>query len=101
MQGIAIFSLAILAIGASSGSPVEPAFDPHADFRYLLYTRLNPTVPQVLSYGDVIGILTSNFNPAHHTRFTFHGNIGGPQNDVNVLTTAAYLAIGEYNVNCK
>lgn len=79
---------------------VEPAFVPANDVVFMLFTRQNPTVAQIINF-DLGNLAASNFNPAHPTRFTVHGWNGAPSNPVNVLTNQEYFRRGDYNVSLK
>lgn len=46
----------------------ESFFNPVSDVRFLLFTRRNPDVPQILSLDEAVSIESSNFNAAHPTR---------------------------------
>lgn len=77
---------------------VEPAFVPANDVIFTLFTRLNPTVGQVINLNNEASIRNSNFNPAHPTRVTIHGWLGQAGDPINVNVNAAYFRHGEYNV---
>lgn len=76
---------------------IEPTFLPFTDVVFRLFTRLNPTTPQVVNINNVAQLLNSNFNPAHQTRFHVHGwNGGGPLSGAFIRN--ALIANGEFNV---
>lgn len=76
---------------------VEPLFVPEDDVVFLLQTRRNPTVGQVIGF-DLASIANSNFDAAHPTRFTIHGWLGDVPSQVNIGVAGAYHDRGEYNV---
>lgn len=80
-------------------TPVEPLYVPDNDVVFLLYTRSNPTIPQILTHNDLASIVNSNFNPNHPTRFTVHGWNGDRTDPVNSVVTPEYLRHGDYNVS--
>lgn len=82
-------------------TPVEPLYIPDDDVVFLLYTRSNPTTPQILTHNNLGSITNSNFNPNHPTRFTVHGWNGNPTNPVSSLVTQEYLRFGDYNVRFR
>jgi Lipase len=78
---------------------VEPSYVPETDVVFLLFTRQNPTVGQVIRFNDPQSIANSNFNPSHPTRVIIHGWLGSRNDAVNLLVTAALLQSGNFNVN--
>jgi pancreatic triacylglycerol lipase len=75
----------------------EPLFNAEVDTAFLLFTRLNPTIPQRITW-TAASISGSNFNPAHQTRVLIHGFNSGPSSGVNIAPTASYLRQDDYNV---
>lgn len=53
---------------------IEPRFNASSDVNFRLFTRSNPTAPQVINIFNDAELANSNFNPTHQTRFTIHGN---------------------------
>jgi pancreatic triacylglycerol lipase len=78
---------------------IEPSYVPETDLVFLLFTRQNPTMGQVIRFNDPQSIENSNFNPNHPTRLTIHGWNGSPRASVNILVTAAFLRAGDFNVS--
>lgn len=76
---------------------VEPGSVPEDDVVFILHTRSNPTVGQVIT-NTLASIENSNFNPAHPTRVTIHGWLGTSGSEVNVGVNSAYFRHGDYNV---
>lgn len=76
---------------------VEPLSVPEDDVVFILNTRANPTVGQVIT-NTVASIQNSNFNPNNPTRVTIHGWLGTSGSEVNVGVNAAYFQRGDYNV---
>ncbi|XP_050091952.1 uncharacterized protein LOC126575349 [Anopheles aquasalis] len=77
---------------------VAPVFNPEQDLIFRLFTRANPTTPQILEFGNPASIAASNFNPAHPTRFTIHGWNSNGNDGMNTNIRNRYHAIGEFNV---
>lgn len=77
--------------------PVEPLFDAEADTVFLLLTRRNPTLFQVITW-TAESMSNSEFNPSHPTRFTVHGWNGDRTARVNTFVAEEYFQHGEYNV---
>jgi pimeloyl-ACP methyl ester carboxylesterase len=77
---------------------VEPFFNAAADVIFRLFTRRNPTAPQVITFNNAASLSNSQFNAAHPTRFIIHGwnNNGG--SEVNTAIRTAYINRGEFNV---
>lgn len=79
-------------------TPVDPLFVAATDTVFILLTRRNPTVGQIIT-ADLASIQSSNFNPSHPTRFTIHGWNGDRTARVNTFVAENYLRHGEYNVS--
>lgn len=47
----------------------SPTFSAQKDVSFQLYTRKNPTVPQIIRLYDVDSVKNSNFNPKNPTRY--------------------------------
>lgn len=88
----------LVQIDDNSIQQPEPFFDALRDVRFLLFTRLNPTVGQQLVFGDFNSIRNSNFNVNLPTRVIIHGFQSDSDSDVNILLTAAFLRNGDFNV---
>lgn len=88
----------LVQINDNSIQQPEPFFDALRDVRFLLFTRLNPTVGQQLIFGDFNSIRNSNFNVNLPTRVIIHGFQSDSDSDVNILLTAAFLRNGDFNV---
>lgn len=54
---------------------IVPAFNAFNDIVFRLFTRTNPTTPQVITINNNAQLINSNFNVAHPTRFQIHGNL--------------------------
>lgn len=76
----------------------EPAFNAQRDVRFLLFSRLNPTVGQQLVFRDVNTLRSSNYNVNLPTRVIIHGFQNDATSDVNILLTAAFLRSSDVNV---
>lgn len=76
---------------------VEPRSVPENDVVFILNTRSNPTVGQIIT-NTLTSIQNSNFNPNNPTRVTIHGWLGTSGSEVNVGVNAAYFQLGDYNV---
>lgn len=78
---------------------VEPLFVPANDIVLLVFTRQNPTVGQRIFVNNLASVQNSNFNRNHPTRITVHGWLGSRTDAVNIQSNAAYLQLGNYNVD--
>ena len=78
--------------------PIEPLFIAENDVRFLLFTRQNPTVGQLITL-DLASLQNSNYNPNHPTHFTVHGWQGSADTESNSLVHQAYFSLGDYNVS--
>ncbi|KAG5683258.1 hypothetical protein PVAND_012550 [Polypedilum vanderplanki] len=72
---------------------VEPAFNPEADTRFVLFTRNNPTSGQQL-FLSIDSIRNSNFDPSAPVRVLIHGWNSGLTSGVNTRPTESYLQLG-------
>lgn len=77
---------------------VNPTFDPPNDVGFLLFTRENPTVAQILTWNNMDSVRNSNFVANRKTIFVAHGWQSNPTTEVGPLTTAAYLEHSAVNV---
>lgn len=81
-----------------SVSEPQPAFNAQRDVRFLVFTRLNPTIGQELLFRDLNSLRSTNFNGNNPTRVITHGFQNDAGSEVNVLLTAAYLRNADVNV---
>ncbi|XP_026731599.1 lipase member H-like [Trichoplusia ni] len=65
---------------------------------YWLYTRKNPSIAQVLKFGDANSVCHSNFDFSKVTVFLAHGWNGYGGNKMNRLLVEAFLQNGDVNV---
>lgn len=77
---------------------VEASFVPANDVVFLLFTRRNPTVGQIITF-DPATLQNSNFNSNHPTRFSVHGWQGHAGLFTNTVVLEAFFAIGDFNVS--
>lgn len=77
---------------------IDPLFNAIEDVFFILYTQLNPTIPQSIRIHDSQGLAATNFNPIHPTRIIIHGWNNHGNSNVNIATRNALLAIGWFNV---
>lgn len=75
----------------------EPSFNAETDTIFWLFTRINPTVGQRVSW-NAASISASSFNPNNPVRVLIHGFNSGPGSSMNIGPTAGYLQRGEFNV---
>lgn len=97
-----IFLLSFLAIFSYTNSlelqDVLPTFEALRDTRFLVFTRLNPTVAQVVDINDMTTVRNSNYDASRPTRVIIHGQLSDAESDLNIVVTAAYLAAADLNV---
>jgi hypothetical protein len=100
MKSISI--LVIISIFSSSRSlevqDISPSFEALRDTRFLVFTRFNPTVAQVVDLRDMSTVRNSNYDANRPTRVIIHGQLSDAQSDLNIVLTAAYLAAADLNV---
>ncbi|XP_077295951.1 pancreatic lipase-related protein 2-like [Arctopsyche grandis] len=79
---------------------VEHRFNAESDVVFRLYTRKNPTNANVITYGNVNSLTSSNFDKSKPVKIISHGwnNNGG--SEVNTLITERFLAALDVNVIC-
>lgn len=96
---------------------IVPAFNAFNDVVFRLFTRSNPTTPQVIVINNHAQLINSNFNVAHPSRFQIHGNLkfhsfeksvsnfkiclgwnGGGHAGTGAAVRNAYLERGDFNV---
>ncbi|XP_052863800.1 pancreatic triacylglycerol lipase-like [Anopheles cruzii] len=76
----------------------EMLFNPQQDIIFRLFTRANPTQPQILQLNNAASISGSNFNAAHPTRFTIHGWNNDGSHFMNSQIRDAYFQVGDFNI---
>lgn len=76
---------------------IEPTFNGPNDMIFQLFTRSNPTVPQIIRLNNNQDLQNSFFNPNHQTRFHVHGWLDGGANVPANPYRDAYLAQGDFN----
>ncbi|XP_019933424.2 pancreatic lipase-related protein 2 [Aedes albopictus] len=76
----------------------EKRFTAATDTIFRLYTRSNPTTPQVIGLNNAASLANSNFDAANPTRFIIHGWNNDGFSEVNVMLTNAWLTRGDFNV---
>lgn len=52
---------------------ISPSFVPADDMVFLLFTRANPTTPQILRFNDMSSVTSSLFSSARPTKVICHG----------------------------
>ncbi|XP_063548852.1 pancreatic triacylglycerol lipase-like isoform X2 [Cydia strobilella] len=65
---------------------------------YWLYTRLNPTNPQVIVHGDANTIWSSNYVASRPLKVIVHGWNSNGNSAMNPLITDAFLGVSDANV---
>ncbi|XP_058130740.1 lipase member H-like [Anopheles ziemanni] len=73
-------------------------FVPQQDMIFRLFTRANPSQPQILQLNNPGSISGSNFNAAHPTRFTIHGWSNDGSHFMNADIRDAFLQQGDFNI---
>ncbi|XP_063357640.1 lipoprotein lipase-like [Cydia amplana] len=69
-----------------------------ANNAYWLYTRWNPTTPQVIIHGNADSLWNSNYVASRPLKVIVHGWYGSGNSGVNGLITSAFLAVEDANV---
>ncbi|XP_055627919.1 pancreatic lipase-related protein 2-like [Toxorhynchites rutilus septentrionalis] len=77
---------------------LEPFFNAEADMVFRLFTRRNQFQAQILGLNNPSSVQSSNFNPAHPTRFTIHGWNADGSSSMHSSIRDNYLTVGEFNV---
>lgn len=102
MKFIAALSLIFIAVFASQSNAVEqeiaPTFDAFRDTIFLVFTRFNPTIPDVVDLHDMDTVRASNWNANRPTRVIIHGQLSDGTSELNVVLTAAWLRTYDVNV---
>lgn len=85
-------------VDTSPVQDIEPAFDARSDVRFLVFTRLNPLVGQVVQLGNIESLRATNYDASRPTRVIVHGFQNDASSDVNILITEAYLRSFDFNI---
>lgn len=75
MKIVILLALCVLATNASplEQQEVSPMFNIRVDTRFLIFTRFNPTVGQVVNINDMATVAASHFSGGRPTRVLIHG----------------------------
>lgn len=82
----------------SAVEEISPKFDAFRDTRFLVFTRFNPTIGQVVSVSDMATVRASNWDANRPTRMIIHGQLSDAQSELNIVLTAAFLSSADVNV---
>lgn len=74
-----------------------PLFDGIQDTVFLVFTRQNPTVGQIVHISDMYYIRSSFFDSRRPTKFLVHGFTGNRNSAVNTIIVPAYLQAGDFS----
>lgn len=98
MKLLAALSLIIIASQSIAGDQEDvSAFDALRDTRFLIFTRFNPTIPQIGDIHNMDSVRNSNWNAVRPTRVLVHGQLSDGTSEVITVLTEAYLR--NYDVN--
>lgn len=89
--------LALVAV-VTLASDVAPFFDAARDTRFLVFTRFNPTIAQVVGLHDMDSVRASNWDASRPTRVIIHGQLSDGDSELNIVLTAAYLRSIDANI---
>lgn len=100
MKSFRIVFIFVIFASSSSLEPqdIAPNFEAIRDTRFLVFTRFNPTIPQIVDIRDMTTVRNSNYDANRPTRLIIHGQLSDGQSELNVVLTAAYLAAADLNV---
>ncbi|XP_072945593.1 pancreatic lipase-related protein 2-like [Epargyreus clarus] len=65
---------------------------------YWLYTRMNPSTPQIITHGDESSIWASHYLGSRPIKVIVHGYAGNGNSEINSLLTSAWLSVIDANV---
>lgn len=100
-----ILTLTIVFLGSVLPSPVVknveegvvPAFDGVRDVVFLVYTRINPSIGEIVDIDDMSTVRNSTFSATRRTKFLIHGMFGDRHNPTNTLLYPAFLQAGDFS----
>ncbi|XP_013194665.2 pancreatic triacylglycerol lipase [Amyelois transitella] len=69
-----------------------------ANNQYWLYTRNNPTTPQIITHNNAASISNSNYVASRPLKVIVHGWTNNGNHLLNTMTTSAFLAVQDVNV---
>lgn len=102
MKLLVVLVLFFAAVFASSNDDdkqeISPNFEALRDTRFLVFTRMNPLVAQVVSINDMSTVRNSNYDVRRPTRVIIHGQLSDAESELNIVLTAAYLTAADLNV---
>lgn len=76
---------------------IVPAFDGIQDTVFLVFTRRNPIVGQIVHIVDMNYIRNSFFDSRLLTKFLVHGFTGNRNSSINTIVVPAYLQAGDFS----
>jgi hypothetical protein len=105
MKGITVFLVTLLIGSTLTSSTLQaveegentPAFNPVQDVVFILHTRINPTIGQILDIDDMSTVRNSYFSSSRRTKVLIHGGSGDRYNPTNTILYPAYLQAGDFS----
>lgn len=85
------------AVTVTTEEETVPLFDPITDVVFLVHTRNNPSVGQIVDIDDMSTVINSNFSSSRQTRVLIHGAWGDRYNPTNTILYPAYLQAGDFS----
>ncbi|XP_077295420.1 pancreatic lipase-related protein 2-like [Arctopsyche grandis] len=79
---------------------VDNRFTAENDVVFRLFTRKNPTSANIITYGNVNSLTSSNFDKSKPVKIISHGWNSNGVGEVNTLVTERFLAALDVNVIC-
>ena len=98
MKSESVLFLFVVILSAYGSQEIAPTFEAFRDTRFLVFTRLNPTIAQIVNINDMTTVVNSNYEASRPTRVIIHGQLSDAESDLNIVLTAAYLATADLNV---
>lgn len=104
---IILLTLILIVASASQGDANEetvpemdevvPQFDAIRDTVFLVFTRQNPTIGQIVDISDMWTVRNSFFDSRRETKFLVHGMLGNRNSSMNTIIQPAYLQAGDFS----
>ncbi|XP_077295230.1 pancreatic lipase-related protein 2-like [Arctopsyche grandis] len=85
-------------IDLNDDTPPTVRFDPEVDIEYGVYTRKNPTTPQIFKKRDEASLAATNFDATKPVKITIHGWTGDAESGVNTVVGPAFLEAVDVNI---
>lgn len=98
---VILFISSALTLPTVQDEEIVPAFDGVRDVAFLVHTRNNPTIGQLVDIDDMSTVRNSTFSATRRTKVLIHGAWGDRYNPTNTILYPAFLQAGDFSKFCN